>query len=90
MWILLKTLCSKVLATFADHHGLVRFLIDKRGSNGFISRVVVCSSSDSSYNLTDSSLISVGYQLSFLALLCTRSADLVCTWYYNIVACSQY
>ena len=26
VWILLKTLCSKVLATFANHHCLLRFL----------------------------------------------------------------
>ena len=42
--------------------------IDKRDSDGFISRLVVRSSSDSSYNLTDSSQITVGYQLRFLAL----------------------
>ena len=58
----------------------VELLIDKSDSDGFISRLVVCSSSDSSYNMTDSSLISVGYQLRFLALLC---ADLACTWLRN-------
>ena len=67
MWISLKTLRSKVLATFADHHD--ELSIDERDSDGFISRLVVCSSSDSSWNLTDSSQITVGYQLRFLALL---------------------
>ena len=40
--------------------------IDERDSDGFISRLilVVCSS----YNLIDSSLITLGYQLHFLAL----------------------
>ena len=50
MWISLKTLRSKVLATFADHHGLDELSIDERDSDGFISRLVVCSSSDSSCN----------------------------------------
>ena len=71
-----KNTSFKVLATFADHHGLLHVLISSRWinetSDGFTSRIVVCSSSDSSYNLTDTSLISVGYQLHFLALLCTR------------------
>ena len=61
--------------------------IDERDSDGFISRVIVCSSSDSS---TDSSQITVGYQLRFLALFCTRSADLACTWYYYLIACNPY
>ena len=38
----------------------------------------MCSSSNSSYNLTDSSLITVGYQLYFFGFNCTRSADLAC------------
>ena len=87
--------CSKVLVTFADHHAwcsslLDELLIDERDSDGFILRLVVCSTSDSSYNLTDSSLISVGYQLRFLASLYTRSADLACTWYYYVIACNPY
>ena len=30
MWISLQTLRSKVLVTFADHHGLLRFLTSSR------------------------------------------------------------
>jgi hypothetical protein len=43
--------------------------------SGLFSRYEVCSFSDSCYN---SSLVTVDYQLSFLAILCTRSADLAC------------
>ena len=67
--------------------------IDERDSDGFISRIVVCSSSDSSCNVTDSSQIIVGHQLRFLALLCmlcTKSADLACTWHYYLIACNPY
>ena len=66
-----KTVCSRVLATYA---GFLRFLmsslIDERDSDCFISRFVECSSSDSSYCLTDLSmlLVTIGYQLRFLAL----------------------
>ena len=38
----LKMLCSKVLATFADQLCLLRFLMDKRDSNGFFSRRLAC------------------------------------------------
>ena len=41
--------------------------MDKGDSNGFFSRRLVCRSSDSSYNLTESSLIMVDYQQHFLA-----------------------
>ena len=61
--------------------------IDERDSNCFVSRSLVCRSSDSSYNSTDSSLVTVGYQLHFLALLC---ADLACTWYYHAISCNRY
>ena len=47
---------------------LVEFSLDERDSSRFISRRLVCSSSDSSCNSTDSSLFTVGYQLRFLAL----------------------
>ena len=30
VWILSKMLCSKVIATFSDHHGLLRFLSSSR------------------------------------------------------------
>ena len=76
---------SKVLVTFADHHAWPSSLlddlsIDERDSNGFISRLVMCSSSD---NLTDSSQITVGCWFLFCA-------DLACTWHYYQRACNPY
>ena len=88
--VFLKTLCSKVLATFANHCCLLCFSIDERDGDRFISRTLVCRSSDSSYNSTDSSLVTVGYRLRFLALLGTRSADLACMWYYYVIPCNRY
>jgi hypothetical protein len=97
VWISLKMLCSK--GTFADHHCLLNLLLDKlsideRESDRFISRLVVCRSSDSSSNLTDSSLFTVDYisttlpNLGFTFFVCTRSADLACTYYYYAIACN--
>ena len=74
-------LCSKVLATFADHLCLLHFLTSfqwTRDSDGFFfSSRLVCMTSDSSYNSTDSSLVTVDYQQSFMAcdLVCSKSAD---------------
>ena len=43
VWISLKTLCSKVMATFADHLLLLdQFSMDKRDSDGFFTRKLVC------------------------------------------------
>ena len=44
---------------------LDELLVNERDSDCFISRRLVCRSSDTrtSYNLTDSSLVTVGYQL---------------------------
>ena len=56
VWILLKTLRSKVLARFTDHHCLLRILMNsrwRRDSNGFFSRTLACRTSDGSYNSTD-------------------------------------
>ena len=39
--------------------------MDKRDSDGFISRGLVYRCSDSSYNPTDSSLVTVDYQLPY-------------------------
>ena len=53
-------------------------------SDGFISIIVVCISSDSSTE---------GYQLSWLrllALFCTRSADLACMQYYYVIPYNLY
>ena len=44
---------------------LIELSVDESDSNCLISRRLVCRSSDSSYNLTDSSLVTVGYQLRF-------------------------
>ena len=58
--------------------------MDKIDNDGFFSRRLVCRSSDRSYNLTDSSLVIVNYQLRFLPwtfFVCTKSADLAYTWY---------
>ena len=63
---------------------LDKFSMDKRDSDGFFSRRLVCRRSDSSYNSTDSSLVTVEYQLCFLRLtffVCTKSADLAYMWY---------
>ena len=61
VWLSLKMLCSKVLVSFADHHlppSLRDNLsMDKRDSNGFFSTRRVCTVSDSSYNMADSSLV---------------------------------
>ena len=69
----------RYLLTTAAFSLLIELTIDESDSNRFI--ILLCRSSDSSYNSTDSLLVTVGYQLRFLALLCTRSADLACTWY---------
>ena len=51
-----------------------------RDGDRFISSRLAYRYSNSSYNWTESSLVTVGYQLRFLALLHpTRSADLACT-----------
>ena len=57
---------------------LDQLTMDKRDSDGFFSRRLVCTckSSDSSYNSTDSSLITVDYQQRFLAcIVCNKTAD---------------
>ena len=43
---------------------LNELLMDKRDSDGFFSRRLECRSNNRSYNLTDSSLITVDYQQS--------------------------
>ena len=66
VWISLKMLHFPVLVSFAFSHCLhYKFLIynmNNRDSNGFFSRKLVRRSSDSSYNLTGSSLIIANYQ----------------------------
>ena len=73
VWISLKTFCSRP-SLFLD-----KLSINERDGDRFISKLVLCNSSCSSYNSTGSSLATVGYQLRFLALLGTRSADLAHT-----------
>ena len=62
VWILLKMLCLKVLATFADHRCLLRFVSSSRSTRDDYFISILCRSSDSAYNSTDSSLVTVGYQ----------------------------
>ena len=54
--------------------------VNETDSDRFISRLVVCRSSDSSYNSTDSSLLTVDYQPRFLGLLSLCVLDLL-TWH---------
>jgi hypothetical protein len=51
--------------------------IDERDSDRLISSLVVCRSSNSSCNLTDSSLLTVDCELCFLALLSLCVLDLL-------------
>ena len=51
--------------------------MDKRDNDHFISRRLVCISSDSSYNSSDSSLVTVGYQLRCLASPSLSALDLL-------------
>ena len=77
MWISAKTLCSKVMATFGDHLCLLCFL-DKRDSDGFFWSRLVRRTTNSSYNSTDSSLVVVEYQQSFVAcnfFVCNKTVD---------------
>ena len=80
VWILLKSLCLKVLATFADHLYLLHFLansVNKRDSNDLLSRRLVGRFSDMSYNSTDSSLNIVNWQLAWLGFLTSSWYQLV-------------
>ena len=94
--ISLKMLCSKVLATFADHLCLLCYLTSSPWTKETAMALLVCRCNDSSYNSTDSTLIIVGYQLRFLPLaffVRTKSADLAYTWYteaYYIIACNWH
>ena len=49
--------------------------MDKRDSNGFFSRRLACRTNYRSYNSTDSSLVIVDYQQSFLACFLCKTAD---------------
>ena len=49
--------------------------VDQRDSDGFFSSRLVCRTSNSSYNSTDSSLVTVDYQQSFVACVCSITAD---------------
>ena len=52
--------------------------VDKLDSDGFFSSRLVFRTSDNSYNSTDSSLVKVDYQQSFVAsdfFVCSKSAD---------------
>ena len=59
VWILLITLCQ--------------LSVDKRDNDGFFSSRLVCRTSDNSYNLTDSSLVTVDLQQSGYIITCNRT-----------------
>ena len=68
---MLKTLCLKVMASFANHLGLCFFgelSMDKRDSSVFLKESIVCiyHSMDSTDNSTDSSLVAVNCKLRLL------------------------
>ena len=106
----LKTLCSIVMVTFAYHLCYLHFLISSRWtkeiySDGSFSRRPVCRTNDSSYNLTDSSLVTVDYQQHFLAcdFLCVKqncwsgihvhvhawSCCILHTYMYTVITCNR-
>jgi hypothetical protein len=94
VWISLKILIQKLWRHLLTTTGMPSLLLYELSidSDHFVSRLVVCRCSDSSCNSIESSLLTVDYQLRFLALfsLCVlihrRSADLVC---YYAIACNQ-
>ena len=51
--------------------------MDKRDSDSFFSRRLACRTSDWSYNLTDSSLVTVDYQQCFFVFLISYVAKLL-------------
>ena len=76
-------LCSKVLVTLADHLCLLCFFASSQWTNK-----TVCRTSDSSYNLTNSSLVTVDFQQSFMAsdfFVCSKMLIMhvrhTCAWY---------
>ena len=74
------SLCSTVIAT-AEHNGdLNCFFFLESVYKILDPKLNLLNNSDTSYSCTDSPLVTVGYQLRFLAcnifFVCTRSADL--------------
>ena len=69
VWISLKSLCSKVLARFTNHLCLLHFLVNSRWTKetAMASFRLACITNNRPYNSTDSSLVTVDYQQSFLA-----------------------
>ena len=53
MWISLQTFCSKVVVTFADHHGLLRFLTSSRS----MKETVICGDKINYYYLNNTPII---------------------------------
>ena len=49
-------------ALFRSSGDIAQLTMDIGDSDGFFSRILVCRSSDSSYNLTESSLITADYR----------------------------
>ena len=67
---------------------LDKLSMDKRDSDGFFLRRLACRTNDRSYNLTDSSLITVDYQQSLLAFakLLIRHVHGLAAYY--VIACN--
>ena len=85
VWI---SLCSKVLVIFLTTMAFSRFveLPLERDSKCFISRRWVCRSSNSSYNSTNSSLVTVAADLAMhVVLLCNTVQSVVVTLYNTAI-----
>ena len=81
IWIMLKTLCSNVLATFADHYYLFTFC--ERDCDCFVSRRLVYRS----IVVIVQQIHHWSQQAINYVQFCARSADLACSWqayYYTI------
>ena len=67
--------------------------MDKRDSGCFFSKRLACRTNDRSYNLTDSTLVTVDYQQRFLALCMCSKTDQACAHVHGHVcdsASSEY
>ena len=90
VWLSLKTLCSKVMASSSYLPWLPSTLPDElstdiRNSSRFLSRQRVSTFNNSFCKITDSSLFSPKELLSFLAYFCTRGTWLAA----HCLACTR-
>ena len=94
VWISLKSLCSKVLARFTNHLCLLHFLVNSRWTKetAMASFRLACITNNRPYNSTDSSLVTVDYQQSFLAFqfakLLIRHMHSHAAYTYYVIACN--